>query len=64
MIASNILFPDRVYVESHEAVPEGVRYSWKWHAEHCATTLHLTNPTPEQLAAARKHLKQAVPAPQ
>jgi hypothetical protein len=59
----NILFPDRVYVESQQAVPEGVRYSWTWRADHCATTLHLTNPTPEQLAHARQHLKPAAPAP-
>ena len=52
----NILFPNRVFTETKQDVPEGVKYSWRWSADHCATTLHYTNPTPAQLAHVRKNL--------
>lgn len=53
----NILYPDRVFTESRQPVPEGVKYSWTWAHDGCRTTLHHTNPTPEQLDRTRKNLK-------
>lgn len=52
----NILYPDRVFTEIQQAIPEGVRYSWEWQRDICSTRINIINPTPEQLTKIRKNL--------